>query len=129
MSTWIVREEIRQLDIGAYEKAANELMHSLRAEIDCYYRTACPIYGDEDVPVKSFLWIKTLDCEACSKPFDLFPGYVLARKRRHPRHVLVCPSCGNLNEIELFEFLATYVPEKSFEGIGKEMTSTRAEAD
>ena len=102
MSTWIVREEIRQLNIGAYEKTANELMHSLRAEIDCYYRTACPIYGDEDVPVKSFLWIKTLDCEACSKPFDLFPGYVLARKRRHPRHVLVCPSCDNLNEIELF---------------------------
>ncbi len=41
-----------------------------------------------------------LDCVACGKPFDLFPGYVLARDRRHPKHVLVCPSCGDLNEVE-----------------------------
>ncbi|MCY4139953.1 MAG: hypothetical protein OXF56_17015, partial [Rhodobacteraceae bacterium] len=100
MSTWIVRQEIRQLDIGAYERTANELMLSLHVEIDRYYRTACPIYGDENVPVKSFLWIKTLDCEACGKQFDLFPGYVLAQNRRHPRHVLVCPSCGSLNEVD-----------------------------
>ena len=100
MSAWVVREEIRQLDIEAYERAASVLVGVLRAEVDRYYRTACPLYGDEDVPVKSFLWIKVLDCEACGRPFDLFPGYVLAENRRHPRSVLVCPSCGDLNEVE-----------------------------
>lgn len=100
MSAWIVRQEIRQLDIDAYQQAATQLMGALRAEVDPYYRTSCPLYGDENVPVKSFLWIKTLDCEACSKSFDLFPGYVLAQNRRHPRHVLVCRACGELNEVE-----------------------------
>ena len=78
-------------------------MLALRAEVDRYYRTTCPLYGDEEVPVKSLLWIKVLDCKACSKSFDLFPGYVLAKNGRHPRNVLVCPSCGDLNEVERLE--------------------------
>ncbi|MCY4548804.1 MAG: hypothetical protein OXC28_10585, partial [Defluviicoccus sp.] len=85
MSAWIVREEIRQLDIDAYERAATVLVEALRVEVDRHYRTACPLHGDKDVPVKSFLWVKVLACEACGRPFDLFPGYVLAENRRHPR--------------------------------------------
>ena len=49
---------------------------------------------------KSFLWVKVLDCEACGASFDLFPGYLVAENRRHPRNVLVCPACGDLNEVE-----------------------------
>ena len=100
MSAWIVREEIEHLDIAAYEQTARALIAALRAEIDRYYRTFCPRYGDADVPVKSFLWVKVLDCEACGSPFDLFPGYLLAENRRHPKNVLVCPACGDLNEVE-----------------------------
>ena len=100
MSAWIVREEIEYLDIAAYERAANSLVAALRAEIDRYYQTFCPLYGDNDVPVKSYLWVKVLDCEACGAPFDLFPGYLLAEHRRHPKNVLVCPACGDLNEVE-----------------------------
>ena len=58
MSAWIVREEIEPLDMAAYERAAHALIAALRVEIDQYYRTACPLYGDADVPVKSFLWVK-----------------------------------------------------------------------
>ena len=54
------------------------------------YRTDCPLYGDRDVPVKYFLWIKVLDCEKCGKQFDLFPGYLVAEDSRHPKNVLVC---------------------------------------
>ena len=100
MSAWIVREEIEHLDNMAYEQTARALIEALGAEIDQYYRTCCPRYGDADVPVKSFLWVKVLDCEACSRPFDLFPGYLLAENRRHPKNVLVCPTCGHLNEVE-----------------------------
>ena len=100
MSAWIVREEIEPIDIAAYERAAAALISSLRADIDRYYRTSCPHYGDPDVPVKSFLWVKVLDCEACGATFDLFPGYLIAENRRHPKNVLVCPSCGDLNEVE-----------------------------
>jgi hypothetical protein len=31
--------------------------------------------------------------------FDLFPGYVLAEDARHTSQVLVCASCGDLNEV------------------------------
>ena len=47
--------------------------------------------------MKSFLWVKTLDCSACGEAFDLFPGYLLATNRRHPKNVLVCWACGDLN--------------------------------
>ena len=100
MSAWIVREEIEPIDIPAYERAAAALISSLRADIDRYYRTSCPHYGDPDVPVKSFLWVKVLDCESCGVSFDLFPGYLIAENRRHPKNVLVCPACGDLNEVE-----------------------------
>ena len=99
MSAWIVREEIDHLDIEAYKRAARALIVNLHADIDPYYRTSCPLYGDADVPVKSFLWVKMIDCEACGRPFDLFPGYLLAENRRHPKNVLVCPACGDLNEV------------------------------
>jgi len=100
MSAWIVREEIEHLDIRAYKQAAQNLLESLRADINQYYRTSCPLYGDADVPVKSFLWVKVLDCKACGKQFDLFPGYLLAENRRHPKNVLVCQACGDLNEVD-----------------------------
>ena len=100
MSAWIVREEIEHLDVAAYERAADALITALRAGIDRYYQTSCPRYGDTDLPVKSFLWVKVLDCESCGIPFDLFPGYLIAENRRHPKNVLVCPACGDLNEVE-----------------------------
>ena len=100
MSAWIVREEIESLDTAAYERAARALVARLRDDVGRYYRTSCPLYGDDDVPVKSFLWVKVFDCGACGKPFDLFPGYLLAGNRRHPKNVLVCPGCGDLNEVE-----------------------------
>lgn len=100
MAAWIVREEIAGIDLAAYESAALELTAVLAEEVGGHYRTVCPLYGDADVPVKSFLWVKVLECEACGASVDLFPGYVVARKVRHPRHVLVCASCGELNEVD-----------------------------
>lgn len=98
MSAWIVREEIEHLDLPAYQKAADALLKTLRADLDALYRTDCPIYGDKNVPVKYFLWVKEIDCEVCGSPVPLFPGYLLAEDVRHPANVLVCGRCGQLNE-------------------------------
>jgi adenine-specific DNA methylase len=100
MAAWIVREEIEHLDLGAYHRVVGQVLGKLRAEIGDLYMTDCPIYGDIDVPVKYFLWVKTIDCESCRKSVDLFPGYLLAEDSRHPKNVLICPSCGELNEID-----------------------------
>jgi adenine-specific DNA methylase len=100
MAAWIVREEIEHLDVDAYQREAARLLGKLRAEIGDLYVTDCPLYGDTDVPVKYFLWVKVIDCESCGKAVDLFPGYLLSEDSRHPKNVLVCPSCGDLNEVD-----------------------------
>ena len=100
MAAWIVREEIEHLDIDAYQNAAARLLKKLRREIKHLYLTDCPHYGDTDVPVKYFLWAKVIDCASCCKNVDLFPGYLVAEDSRHPRNVFVCPSCGDLNEVD-----------------------------
>jgi adenine-specific DNA methylase len=99
MAAWIVREEIEYLDIEAYQEEADCFLKSLRAEIEELYRTDCPLYGDFDVPVKYFLWVKVISCGSCARDVDLFPGYLVAEDSRHPKNVLVCPDCGDLNEV------------------------------
>ncbi|MGH8584610.1 MAG: DUF1156 domain-containing protein [Gammaproteobacteria bacterium] len=99
MAAWIVREEMEHLDQKAYRKATSDLMDVLKQEIGGLYRTDCSLYGDRDVPVKYFLWIKTLPCGRCGHEIDLFPGYMIADDTRHPTHVVVCASCGELNEV------------------------------
>ncbi|MGQ0752858.1 MAG: DUF1156 domain-containing protein [Betaproteobacteria bacterium] len=99
MAAWIVREEVEHLDIDLYRKAAIELIAKLEAETSAAYQTDCPHYGDLDVPVKYFLWVKVLECEKCGRDIDLFPGYLLADDTRHPNNVLVCSECGELNEV------------------------------
>jgi putative DNA methylase len=100
VSAWIVREEIEQIDLQAYKEQSDQLLSRLRSDIGDLYLTDCPLYGDTGVPVKYFLWVKVGDCEACGKPVDLFPGYLVAEDSRHPRNVLVCPRCGELNEVK-----------------------------
>ena len=99
MAAWVVREEIQHLDIAAYRRAAEGLLADLRLEVEPLYLTDCPRYGDSDVPVKYFLWVKVIDCGACGREVDLFPGYLAAQDSRHPANVLVCPACGDLNEV------------------------------
>lgn len=99
MATWIVREEMDYLNIDEYRDSANKLIYDLSCEIGDAYRTDCPLYGDRDVPVKYFLWVKILDCERCNHTIDLFPGYLVADDTRHPAYVLVCSHCGELNEV------------------------------
>lgn len=100
MAAWIVREEIEHLDLATYRQAATRLLTYLERDVGPLYRTDCPIYGDKNVPVKYFLWVKVLECEKCRRKVDLFPGYLIADDTRHPRNVLVCANCGELNEVE-----------------------------
>src|SRR6266446_3924738 len=99
MSTWIVREEIDHIEHDDYRAAGNSLLSHLDAAVGKLYRTDCSHYGDPNVPVKYFLWVKTIACDKCGENIDLFPGYLIAKDTRHPRNVLVCASCGELNEI------------------------------
>jgi putative DNA methylase len=100
MAAWIVREEIDALDLNAYRKKAEALLDHLSREVGHFYKTRCPLTGRKDADVKYFLWVKTGVCAECRKRFDLFPGYTLAEDSRHTSYVLVCPSCGDLNEVD-----------------------------
>ena len=98
MSYWIVRQEIESLDLSSYAEAAQALRKKLEFEIGPLYRTRCTICGSDEAHVKYFLWVKVKSCYACGAEIDLFPGYLVAADSRHPRNVLVCPVCGELNE-------------------------------
>ena len=100
MAAWIVRETIEAIDLGDYLKEAEGLADQLSQEIGHFYKTRCPVTGRKDADVKYFLWVKTGNCKMCRKEYDLFPGYVLAENARHTSYVLICPSCGDLNEVD-----------------------------
>jgi len=99
MAWWIVRQEIEHLDLAAYKSAARDLIRSLEAEVGELYRTTCLLCGSTTTQAKYFLWVKTLPCTSCGTVIDLFPGYLIAKNRRHPRNVLLCASCGALCEV------------------------------
>ncbi len=100
MAAWVVREEIEAIDLRAYARVAEGLLNQLSQEIGHLYKTRCPITGRKDADAKYFLWVKTGQCRQCRREFDLFPGYVVAENARHPAFVLVCASCGELNEVD-----------------------------
>ncbi len=97
MAFWIVRQELEYLDLESYSKAASALVASLGAQIGTFYQTRC-LYCHADASVKYFLWVKQARCPKCRKDMDLFPGYLVAEDRRHPKNVFVCPACGDLTE-------------------------------
>ena len=72
----------------------------LKKEVGKYYETTCMKCGFQEAPVKYFLWVKTQACQGCNENIDLFPGYILAKNQRHPKYVLICPECGQLNEVD-----------------------------
>ena len=77
MAAWIVREEIEHLDLAAYQTAANHVLAALRRDVEHLYLTDCPHYGDANVPVKYFLWVKVVDCGSLQKgsgPFSRLSG-------------------------------------------------------
>ena len=100
MAYWIVREEIEHIDLRAYRGAAEQLREALDNKIGHLYRTVCLHCGSTDARVKYFLWVKTQPCRDCHSRVDLFPGYLLAEDRRHPKNVIICVNCGELNECE-----------------------------
>ena len=100
MAWWIVREEIEHLDLPAYRRAATELTASLEHAVGDLYRTRCTACGSTAAHVKYFLWVKTLRCRKCTHEMDLFPGYLVAEDRRHPKNVLLCSNCGALAEVD-----------------------------
>jgi len=100
MAYWVVRQEIQHLDLDRYTEQAADVEARLTSEVGRFYRTRCEICGERDADVKYFLWIKTRTCSGCNFTMDLFPGYVLARRGRHPVDVLVCHACGQLNEVD-----------------------------
>jgi adenine-specific DNA methylase len=100
MAYWIVRQEIEHLDLAAYRDAAQRVGAGLARAVGQLYQTACLECGRGDAPVKYFLWVKQITCPQCRAGIDLFPGYLLAENRRHPKNVIVCSGCGQLKEVE-----------------------------
>ncbi|MFH1116635.1 MAG: DNA methylase [Pseudomonadota bacterium] len=99
MSFWIVRQSLVPFDSESFERESRNVITDVEQEIRRLYTTECKICGNE-VSVKYFLWVKFQACPACGTENDLFPGYLLSGVDRHPKHVIVCNQCGELNEFD-----------------------------
>ncbi len=99
MSYWIVRQSLSPLDIPTFIATAEKVSTYVESILGRYYQTRC-IHCRSFAPIKYFLWVKTEICTSCGIDLDLFPGYLLAEAVRHPKYVVGCGSCGNLNELE-----------------------------
>jgi len=100
MAYWIVRQSLSPLDIPAFVATAGKVASHVESIIGRFYQTKCVQCGSL-APIKYFLWVKTEKCPGCGTDVDLFPGYLLAEAVRHPKHVVACASCGNLNELKV----------------------------
>lgn len=100
ISYWIVERELANLNLDDYRHSANILINELKQQVGKFYETSCLYCGNEHIPVKYFIWVKTMKCEECGQHFDLFPSYILSSGTRHPLHVLICANCGELNEVK-----------------------------
>jgi adenine-specific DNA methylase len=98
MAFWVVRQSLDHLDRTAFLQAAEEVVVDVERQVGDLYETECTCCG-ATASVKYFLWVKTARCTNCNAENDLFPGFLLAEAVRHPRHVVVCQQCGDLNEL------------------------------
>ena len=98
MAYWIVRQELEHLDLDLYRETSKALVAYLRREIGHLYQTRCACGAQADA--KYFLWVKQHECPSCHETFDLSPGYLMAKDSRHTANVVLCSSCGALNERE-----------------------------
>jgi len=100
MAYWIVRQEIADLDRRAFRAAAEQVVDTVEAQVGDLYQTTCIHCGNPHALVKYFLWVKQQPCVACGEVVDLFRRYLVAKNQRHPNYVILCPTCGTLNEVE-----------------------------
>src|SRR2546422_141415 len=98
MAVWIVRPELETLDRSGFKHEAKQIIADVENEVGEYYRTTCLECG-RDAVVKYFLWVKRQLCGGCSRPIDLFPGYLVASNARHTHFVLHCPGCEHLIQV------------------------------
>jgi len=100
MAYWVVRQSLAPLDIPAFLATAERVTSQVESVVGRFYQTRC-VHCSSLVPVKYFLWVKTQKCPGCKTELDLFPGYLLAEAVRHPKHIVACAKCGDLNEFTM----------------------------
>lgn len=97
MAFWVVHQSLAPIDLRIFAKTSQTIVADVEKDVGQYYVTKCCTCG-KPAAVKYFIWVKTQACPICQTTNDLFPGYLLAEAVRHPRHVVSCRECGQLNE-------------------------------
>lgn len=99
MAYWVVRQSVSDIDLVRLRAIADDVVRDVEEEMARFYATKCP-RCENQAEVKYFLWVKQQQCPACGTANDLFPGYLIAEPVRHPRFVVACAVCGEINECD-----------------------------
>ena len=97
MSFWLVSRAFAPLDITKFSQTAGEVVGGVAKQVGDLFKTRC-LGCSELADVKYFLWVKNQTCPHCQADNDLFPGFLLSEAERHPKNVVACRACGELNE-------------------------------
>jgi len=92
---FVVKKETEPVDLEELDAAFEHLEETIAPEILKYYKTTCPVCGDE-ADVMYYFWVKELACTNCGHAVPLFMGYSVASSRsiqlEHHLHML-CAEC------------------------------------
>ena len=93
---FVVKKEIEPVNLEALDGAFEHLKEAIAPEILKYYKTTCPVCGEE-ADAMYYFWVKELGCTNCGQPVPLFKDYRVASSRsvrvEHHPHV-ECAECG-----------------------------------
>ncbi|MFW9994826.1 MAG: hypothetical protein ACFFD4_22485, partial [Candidatus Odinarchaeota archaeon] len=92
---WTTRQQVIKNDQVGIKAALEELEKRVKPQIMKYYQTGCPSCTGT-ANVMYYFWVKTVQCNHCTREVELFKYYVLSRpyrSRKGSLNVLFCPVC------------------------------------
>ncbi|MFQ6043947.1 MAG: DNA methyltransferase, partial [Candidatus Poribacteria bacterium] len=87
---FITKKEVEPVELNKLDEAFAGLKESAGRFIKNYYRTRCP--NGHDAEVMYAFWIKRVQCPKCDRLVQIFPSYIISKKK--DASTIYCPQCS-----------------------------------
>jgi adenine-specific DNA methylase len=94
---FVTKNEVARASLDELTEGFQRIDEAIGDEVRSLYVTR--IAGVE-CPVTYFFWVERALCAECGERIELHPHYWLSRDEEGGHYVAVCPSCGNVFEVQ-----------------------------
>jgi putative DNA methylase len=104
VSYFIVENALSTHDISEVRRTFKAIERDVSHRIKAYYKAQTKHHGLVDVLY--YFWVKFVPCPCCGAQVDLFNSRIFAkhaRPGRHPEAKSLCPACGAINSIVIYQ--------------------------